>query len=253
MTADGEHWGAVNIREYRHYDDPCNGDLHEVVPGRFIAFQGPKDLGGRDYRDDARGHRAFSPSFYAALFAEDLGVAAVVRLNEADYDAAGFEAAGIRHHHLEFADCARPPARVAAAFLAAADAALGAGGAVAVHCRAGLGRTGTLIALYLMRSCGFGAREAMGWLRVMRPGSVIGEQQHYLCAADAVTCPRGSALPCHDLDMRSIALTDRLHAGRVSEARRSEEASCLAASVAEGVQLRDARRSPPPAKGRGCC
>ena len=39
--------------------------------------------------------------------------------------------------------------------------------------------------LYLMRSCGFSAREAMGWLRIMRPGSVIGEQQHYLCAVDA--------------------------------------------------------------------
>ena len=25
----------------------------------------------------------------------------------------------------------------------------------------------------------------MGWLRIMRPGSVIGEQQHYLCAVDA--------------------------------------------------------------------
>ncbi len=24
----------------------------------------------------------------------------------------------------------------------------------------------------------------MGWLRIMRPGSVIGEQQHYLCAVE---------------------------------------------------------------------
>ena len=55
-------------------------------------------------------------------------------------------------------------------------------GAVAVHCKAGLGRTGTLIALYLMTERGFSAREAMGWLRIMRPGSVIGEQQQFLCA-----------------------------------------------------------------------
>jgi hypothetical protein len=33
-------------------------------------------------------------------------------------------------------------------------------GAVAVHCRSGLGRTGTLCALHLMLSHGFGAREA---------------------------------------------------------------------------------------------
>ncbi len=40
-----------------------------------------------------------------------------------------------------------------------------------------------------MRSHGFWAREAMGWLRIVRagsvgPGSVVGAQQHYLCAAE---------------------------------------------------------------------
>ena len=37
-------------------------------------------------------------------------------------------------------------------------------------------RTGTLIAVRLTRSDGFSAREAMGWLRIMRPGSILGEQ-----------------------------------------------------------------------------
>jgi protein-tyrosine phosphatase len=44
-------------------------------------------------------------------------------------------------------------------------------GVVAVHCRAGLGRTGTLIGLWLMRHRGFAAREAIAWLRIVRPGS----------------------------------------------------------------------------------
>ena len=58
-----------------------------------------------------------------------------------------------------------------------------------------------------MRSHGFTAPEAIAWLRIMRPGSVIGEQQHFLQAvhssvgAPAVDARRiatstPSPLPC---------------------------------------------------------
>ena len=50
------------------------------------------------------------------------------------------------------------------------------GQAVAVHCRAGLGRTGTLIGCYLMHKYNFTGRSAIAWTRVARPGSVIGPQ-----------------------------------------------------------------------------
>jgi hypothetical protein len=175
-------WGDIDVDEYRHYDDPANGDLQEVVPGKFVALKGPVATpDGREYHDDARGARSFSPAFYAEIL-RGMGVRTVVRLNEARYAAEALTSQGFAHHSLEFPDCTCPPDAVVAAFLRIVDAAPGA---VAVHCHAGLGRTGTLIALYLMRSCGFSAREAMGWLRIMRPGSVIGEQQHYLCAVDA--------------------------------------------------------------------
>ena len=47
------------------------------------------------------------------------------------------------------------------------------------------GENGLAAALELMRSHGFGAREAMGWLRIARPGARLGEQQRRdLCAAE---------------------------------------------------------------------
>jgi hypothetical protein len=168
-------WGAIDADEYpqyRHYDNPANGDLQEVVPGKFVALKGPVATpDDAPYHDDARGARSFSPAFCADIL-RGMGVTAVVRLNEPRYPAEALTSRGLAHHSLAFPDCACPPDAVVAAFLRIVDAAPGA---VAARCHAGLGRTGTLIALHLtrMRSCGFGAREAMGWLRIMRPGSVM--------------------------------------------------------------------------------
>ena len=53
-------WGQIDIDEYENYDSPANGDLHEIVPGKLIAFRGPHDLGGAMYADDiVKGTRKF--------------------------------------------------------------------------------------------------------------------------------------------------------------------------------------------------
>ena len=169
-------WGMIDPAEYAHYDNPLNSDMHEVVPGKFVAFKGPKDLGGRAYVDKKDGGRDFSPGHYASIF-KALGVTTVIRLNTPQYNGIDFLAYGIQHFDLYFEDCTLPPTSLAHKFLQIAESAPGM---VAVHCKAGLGRTGTLIALYMMKHHGFTARGAIGWLRIMRPGSVIGDQQKYL-------------------------------------------------------------------------
>lgn len=45
---------------------------------------------------------------------------------------------------------------------------------------AGLGRTGSLIGCYIMKHYHFNVMEAIAWIRICRPGSIIGHQQHWL-------------------------------------------------------------------------
>ena len=173
-------WGMIDRDAYHHYDNPLNADLHEVVPGKIVLFRGPKDLGGADFQDRLDNGtfvcRDFSPAYYAGFFA-DLGVSTVVRLNSPHYDPRAFTDRGIDHFDLDFGGQPTPSPVAVSAFFKIMD---GARGAVAVHGREGVGRAATLAALYLMRSHRFKAREAMAWLRIMRPGSVLGEQERYL-------------------------------------------------------------------------
>ena len=57
---------------------------------------------------------------------------------------------------------------------------------MAIHCKAGLGRTGTLIGLYAMKHFKFPAAPFIGWIRICRPGSILGPQQFYLIDMEQV-------------------------------------------------------------------
>ena len=147
--------------------------LSSICP-KFVAFKGPAT--GPNKPSWAREPAEYMEALDAA------GVTDVVRLNEAaSYDARAFTARGIAHHNLEFPDCTSPQLPIVAAFMRICSAAEGT---VAVHCRAGLGRTGTLIALWLMAEHQWRARETIAWLRIARPGSVIGAQQLCLLAVE---------------------------------------------------------------------
>ena len=226
--------GAIDIDEYLHYDNPANGDLQEVVPGKIVALRTPVDLGGGEYRDRSDGVRDFSPAFHADIL-HGMGVCAVVRLGEPRYAGAAFESRGLAHHDVDYAGGACPPDAAVAAFFQIIAAT--SPRALAVVCETGRGRAGTLTALYLMRWHKFSAREAMGWLRIMRPGSVNGEQQRYLCAVeDARRALRArSGLPPVAVGSCTESPTEAPAPAAAQDERRSRAAGSRLAIAAQGA------------------
>jgi hypothetical protein len=196
--------GLYDLDEYEHYDSFLNGELHIVVPDKFVAFRGPKTLEGDAEYEDIGECRVFSAHYYVDIFKE-IGVTTVIRLNEPEYDSSIFTSAGIELHDLEFEDCTAPSNQIVSKFLRIVDQAPGM---IAVHCKAGLGRTGTLIALYAMLAHRFSARDVMGWLRIVRPGSVIGDQQQYLCDVEKKFSPALFSSPCAAAAAPADTVTD---------------------------------------------
>ncbi|MGI9146377.1 MAG: dual specificity protein phosphatase family protein [Chloroflexota bacterium] len=96
--------------------------------------------------------------------------------------------------HLPVADFTPPSHEQLRAGVAAIRESLAAGNRVAVHCGAGLGRTGTLLATYLV-SEGVNAEAAISQVRQARPGSIETPAQEAAVrqfAATITTSPSGN-------------------------------------------------------------
>lgn len=112
-----------------------------------------------------------------SIVLKHFSVKTIIRLNEKAYDEQLFIQEGFQFHDFPFPDGSVPSDFLIYRFLAQVQEMPKP---IAIHCKAGLGRTGTLICLFLMAFMGMKAREAIAWCRIMRQGSVIGSQQQFL-------------------------------------------------------------------------
>ncbi|XP_039399850.1 dual specificity protein phosphatase CDC14B isoform X4 [Mauremys reevesii] len=191
-------FSAFDVNEYEHYEKAENGDFNWIIPNKFIAFSGPHS---RSKTENGYPHHA--PEAYFPYFRRHK-VTTIIRLNRKMYDAKRFADAGFEHYDLFFADGSIPSDTIVKTFLNICE---NAEGVIAVHCKAGLGRTGTLIACYIMKHYRMTAAETIAWIRINRPGSVIGPQQHFLVEKQTELWTEGDIFRAKLKGNRKIAVT----------------------------------------------
>lgn len=104
------------------------------------------------------------------------GIALLVSLTTPPVDPSALRRRGIDGLHLPVEDFRPPTLDQQRAFVAEVRARVLRGERVAVHCAAGLGRTGTMLATWLVAK-GYSPAGAIDTIRTLRPGSIETEQQ----------------------------------------------------------------------------
>lgn len=135
------------------------------MPMPLIAFERRYQMGGPldAFQDDL-------PEFYR------VGIRGVVSLLNLPSDAAVYAAAGFRFACFPMANNAAPTREQARQCSQFIDACKAEHLPVAVHCEAGLGRTGTMLAAHLILH-GLGFEEAVSRIRSRQPAAIESKAQ----------------------------------------------------------------------------
>jgi cell division cycle 14 len=183
-----------DLEEYERYERVDQGDFNWLTPD-FLAFASPQHTPVAPILPSSPLY-ATLPSTLAAVDAHptlptpfknvlkhftERKIGLVVRLNSELYSPSYFTALGIEHLDMIFDDGTCPLLSTVKKFITLAHEMITVKKrGIAVHCKAGLGRTGCLIGAYLIYRYGFTANEIIAYMRFMRPGMVVGPQQHWL-------------------------------------------------------------------------
>jgi len=120
--------------------------------------------------------------------------------------------------------------------------------AVAVHCKAGLGRTGSLIACYAMKHHRFPADAFIGYIRICRPGSILGPQQQFLNDIQDYYFKKGEKFRqennqsddlCLSLDYLSLSTKSSSKSSNLSSQSKKDQEIARNGDIGQGEGLMD--------------
>ena len=154
--------------EYEDMFGNKRGDFNWIIYKRLLALSTPGIL------------RLMAPKLLAPTLKE-IGVKILVRLCQSYYEPDLFNQNGIKCEAIQYPDGGTPNDGMIRKWLqitSQKDIVIG------VHCMAGIGRTGTMCAIYLMKYEGFKADEAFWYIRSCRPFSIEAGQLEFLRTLD---------------------------------------------------------------------
>ena len=156
-------------------------DVEALPPGVLPASRGPNGfhwlIPGKLAGCPMPG--AMLPLEYDLSLLRTVGVTVLVNLTEKPMTDTAIPVHGLRTLHMGVEDRNAPPLMWMKMLLVKIDRLMRQGEVIAVHCLAGLGRTGTVLGAWLVRE-GLTAEEALRRLRAIEPGFVQSRVQEEL-------------------------------------------------------------------------
>ena len=122
---------TFNCDKWKSLEEIQNGDMNWLIPGKLLAFASPYSMSVLPSGDKVATPETVIPTF------KELGINHVVRLNKQYYDADLFRKENFKFTELYFLDGSIPPLQILNKFIEIIES----DDVVALHCKAGLGRT----------------------------------------------------------------------------------------------------------------
>mgnify|MGYP001453314534 CR=1 FL=1 len=158
-----EDLNNFDIKDYEYLTDYSKWDIN-IIANKFVAMRCPNNNNIYNIRNELKKRN----------------VKLVIRLNsDNNYNSKIFEEENINVTDLYFDDYSVPSIELIRNFMNIINSTNNSD-KIAIHCYAGLGRTGILICIWLIIKLNFNPTEAIAYIRIMRPGSIMGNQGFFL-------------------------------------------------------------------------